>query len=201
MFNRALVVVALCLSFVSHAQDQWMPAPMPPPSPLAPVNANAAPLATDPIKFGIQFHGDFQGLVSGAGTTSLGIGASVGIGLNRVAVLLTPGITIAGSLSAVSLGLSVRIYLKNRQQGALVGFLRPSAQLGFIGSSSGFGSSSVLYGGLGFGGGGEYLLTRNLGITAELGLVFSSLGPSFGSPTTGLAALTTVGSVGVMLHQ
>jgi len=196
MSNRALFFLATCLSLIARAQaDQW--APLPPP-PLAPAPTSAAPLPTDPIKLGIQFHGDFQGYVTGAGASSFGVNASVGLGLNRVAFLLTPSIALAGSVTAFALGLNVRIYFKNRQQGVLVGFLKPSALVGTV--SSGF-SSSAVYGGLGLGGGGEYLLTRNLGITAELGISFSSIGFSAGAAPSGFGALTTVGSVGVMLHQ
>lgn len=193
--TRALTLAVCCLTSLSaRAQaDGFMPAPMPPlPVPSGPPQ----PLPTDPIKLGIQFHGDL-GYVTGAGASSFGVGASVGLGLNRVAFLLSPSITLAGSVTAFALGLNVRIYFKTRQQGVLVGFLKPSALLGTVGS----GFSSVVYGGLGLGGGGEYLLTRNLGITAELGLTFSSVGFSSAGAPSGFGALTTVGSVGVMLHQ
>lgn len=198
---RSLFLCALCLSALAaqaQADGQWMPAPMPT---RAPLPGPSVPLPTDPIKLGIQFHGELLGSASGAGVTSLGLTASVGLGLNRVAFLLTPTVMLAGSLSAISLALSVRIYFKTREQGALVGFLRPSALVGTAGSFGGFGA---LYGGLGLGGGGEYLVTRNLGITAELGLTFNSFGASGGPQGGGsvsVATLTTVAAVGVMLHQ
>lgn len=192
---RSLFLCALCLAaLTAHAQadGQWVPTPAPLPGP-------AAPLPTDPIKLGIQFHGELLGSATGAGVTSLGLTASVGLGLNRLAILLTPTVMVAGSLSAVSLALSMRIYFKTRQQGAFVGFLRPSALVGTAGSFGGFGA---LYGGLGLGGGGEYLVTRNLGITAELGLTFNSFAASpQGGGSLSVTTLTTVAAVGVMLHQ
>ena len=198
--TRALTLAVCCLTSLSaRAQaDGFMPAPMPSPAPLPLPSGPPQPLPTDPIKLGIQFHGDFQGLVTtGAGASSFGVGASVGLGLNRVAFLLSPSITLAGSVTAFALGLNVRIYFKTRQQGVLVGFLKPSALVGTVGS----GFFSAVYGGLGLGGGGEYLLTRNLGITAELGITFSSVGFGSAGAPSGFGALTTVGSVGVMLHQ
>jgi hypothetical protein len=171
----------LCLlSSTALAQtDNWTPAPFPSSPPVA-----VGPLSSDPLTTGIQFHAEIQG-----GTNGFGPSASVGIGFNRVALLLTPTLLLGDAGNALSLAFSVRIYFKSRQQGALLGFLRPEAMVGTAGSN--FFGSGTIFGGLGVGGGGEYLLTRNLGFTAELGVRYLS----------NARALTTIASLGIMLHQ
>lgn len=179
---RSLLLCGLSLTSVTalaQTEAPWIPAPMPTPSTVT------TPAANEPIKFGAQFHGDLVG-----GTGGFGPSISLGIGFNRVALLFTPSITLnSGSSSAVntvSLAVAVRIYFKSRQEAALVGFIRPDVALGA--SLTG----SAAFGWVGVGGGVEYLLTRNLGFTAELGLrvVGSSLGLGLG----------TFGSLGIMLH-
>jgi hypothetical protein len=181
---RALLFSAVLTSLpaVAQAEPAWIPAPMPTPAPLP--GPPPGPLPTDPVRTGIQFHAEIQG-----GPNGFGPSASVGLGFNRVAILLTPGLALSSGTNSVSLGLAARIYFKQRQMGALVGFIRPEALVGSIGST--FLGSGQLFGGIGVGGGGEYLLTRNLGFTAELGLRYLSAGN----------ALTTVFSLGIMLHQ
>ena len=148
----------------------------------------------DALTTGVQFHGELSG-----GTAGFGGAASVGIGFNRVAILLTPTIAVTGTTSAVvspSLDVSVRIYLKQRVAGTLVGFLRPGAGV-FFATAPGGGSIGV-GGTIGFGAGGEYLLTKNLGFTVELALRYSG---TTAGPVTGLFGFNTIGSVGIMLHQ
>jgi hypothetical protein len=184
---RSLLLGVLTSTAV-FAQAEWSPyangQPLPAPLPNAPVAQNApAPVdPREPVKAGVQFHAAIEG-----GTTGFGPSASVGIGFNRVAILLTPALLISQASNLFSLGVGVRIYFKQRVQGALVGFIRPELIVGIAGSSSG---SSAFFGGGGLAGGGEYLLTRNLGFTAELGVRYLS----------NLQALATTGSLGIMLH-
>ena len=179
------LILSLCLSSLvasAQAEAPWMPLPMPAtPGPLPPQNGVVLP--TDPLKFGGQFHAEVQG-----GTNGFGTSVSMGLGFNRVAILFTPTVLISSFASSLSLGVGVRIYFKSRQQGALVGFIRPEAMVGSAGSQ--FFGSGVFFGGIGVGGGAEYLLTRNLGFTAELGLRYLSAGQAF----------STVGMLGLMLH-
>lgn len=176
---RAFILLVLS-STVALAQADFSPAPFPPTAPIGPV----APLPTDPIRTGIQFHAEIQG-----GTNGFGPSASVGIGFNRVAILFTPALLLGDAGNSLSLAIAVRIYFKSRQMGALVGFLRPEALVGTAGSQ--FLGSGSIFGGLGVGGGAEYLLTRDLGFTAELGIRYLS----------NARALTTVASLGIMLHS
>ena len=177
------LILFLCLNSVvafAQAEAPWMPAPMPTPGPVAPPTGVVLP--TDPLKFGVQFHAELQG-----GTNGFGTSVSVGLGFNRVAILFTPMVLISSAANTLSLGVGVRIYFKSREQGALVGFVRPEVM---VGSTGRFLGSGVLFGGIGVGGGAEYLLTRNLGFTAELGLRYLSAGQAF----------STVGMLGIMLH-
>ena len=192
--------VLLLVPTASFAQADPLPLPYPPPPPQAapqPLSRPVPPPAplTDPaapVHAGVQFHGEF-----GASTTGFSASVSGGVGFNRVAILLTPSLTLASSLTMISLGISVRIYFANRQQGALVGFLHPAV---LVGNAGNFGSSGLFYGGLGLGGGIEYLLTRNLGFTAEMGIAYASLNPQLGSSGF-FSAFSTSGSFGLMLHQ
>lgn len=187
---------SLCLFLLTptaaRAQAEWTPyATGPAPLP-APANAPLPPGdPREPVRAGIQFHAAVEGGAGFGPSASTGIGfgpsVSVGIGFNRVAILFTPGLLVSSAGSSVSLGLAVRIYFKQRVQGALVGFIRPELIVGLGGTSSG----SLLFGGGGLGAGGEYLLTRNLGFTAELGLRYLS----------NAQALATTASLGLMLHQ
>ena len=188
---RSLLLGVLCLtSTAALAQAEWSPyangQPLPAPLPGAQVapNAQAQVDPREPVKAGVQFHAAIEG-----GTTGFGPSASVGIGFNRVAILVTPALLISQMSNLFSLGVGVRIYFKQRVQGALVGFIRPELILGIAGSSS-FSGSSAFFGGGGLAGGGEYLLTRNLGFTAELGVRYLS----------NLQALATTASLGIMLH-
>ncbi|MFT3712404.1 MAG: hypothetical protein QM817_32555 [Archangium sp.] len=164
-----------------------------PPMTGAPV-AKAVVPAGDVVGTGMQFHGEISG-----GTAGFGGSASFGIGFNRVAILFTPAITLTGANTAVfttSIEVSVRIYLKQRAAGALVGYLHPGA--GLLVSTAG-GSGLGLGGTVGFGAGAEYLLTKNLGFNVELGLRLS--GTSAGiNTTTGLFGINTAGTVGIVLH-
>lgn len=193
-FGRLFVAAVAVFSLAAWAEAEAVLAPPlpPPPQPTAPVQPTVAVDPNEPLRFGVQFHGDLTG-----GAAGLGVAASVGLGFNRVALMLTPSFVIGG-FDFIALGFSVRIYLAPRRQGALVGFLRPEVQLGA--AVSGFGGGA-LFGSLGGGGGVEYLLTRNLGFTAELGLRYSSLDPA--RLAAGLAGgyFGAFGSFGIMLHQ
>lgn len=187
----SLFLGLLCLtSTAALAQAEWTPyatggnAPAPLPAP-PPSNLNATPQADprEPVRAGVQFHAAVEG-----GTTGFGPSASVGLGFNRVAILLTPSLLLSSMATSFSLGVGVRIYFKPRVQGALVGFIRPELIVGLAGTFSG---TALFFGGGGLAGGGEYLLTRNLGFTAELGLRYLS----------NAQALATTASIGIMLHQ
>lgn len=117
---RSLLLGVLC-STAALAQTEWSPyangQPLPAPLPGAPVARNAPAEADprEPVKAGIQFHAAIEG-----GTTGFGPSASVGIGFNRVAILFTPALLISQMTNLFSLGAGVRIYFKQRVQGALV---------------------------------------------------------------------------------
>jgi hypothetical protein len=169
-------------SAVAGAQEIVEPQPPPAPAP-ARVRAPVTMLVANPdaVRFGIQFHGEVTG-----GTSGFGGAVSLGIGFNRVAILFTPAISAVDNVAAVSLDLAVRIYLHARQAGVLVGYLRPGFGVGTAGMNALVQAN--------FGAGVEYVLTRNLGLTAELGLRVAG-----GANTR--AQLHTIGAVGVMLHQ
>lgn len=150
----------------------------------APQAAPPPPPSAGTVRTGVQFHAEVLGDLSG-----LGVSASVGVGFNRVAICLTPGLLVDSTGSLISLGLSGRIYFRPRQEGALVGFIRPEAMVGAAGR--GGMSFSSFFGGIGVGAGAEYLLTRNLGFTAELGIRYLSSG----------RGLSSTFSLGIMLHQ
>lgn len=198
------VSVVAALSLPAFAQtpppgnpNDWSAPPLttttPPPS--GPGPAAKPPADPNAVGMGIQFHGELSG-----GTAGFGGAVSFGLGFNRVAILFTPSIGLASvntfsSVFTTTLDLSVRIYLRQRTAGALVAYLRPGAGvlLNFAGSFVGLG------GNIGFGAGGEYLLTKNLGFTAELALRLSGIA---GSGTTSTpVGVATIGSVGIMLHQ
>jgi hypothetical protein len=192
---KCLPVFAVILSASASAQN-------PPPGGTNPNEWSAPPItaapatkvvpAGDVVGTGLQFHGEVSG-----GTAGFGGAASFGIGFNRVAILFTPTLTVAGTSTAVfttTLDVSVRIYLKQRAAGALVGYLRPGAGVLFTttGGSTGIGGT------IGFGAGAEYMLTRNLGFNVELGLRYA--GTTAGPAVTGLFGVNTVGTVGIVLH-
>jgi hypothetical protein len=192
---RLLALVTLTLATLAHAQDEWAQPPpvgsaVPPLSPPveAPINngrQRPASLAKvpDTLRFGVQFHGELTG-----GTAGFGGSTSIGFGLARFALLLTPSLTLAPNANVFSLDLSARIYFAARQAGVLAGYIRPGAGVAFLGST--------ILGNASLGGGGEYLLTRNLGFTAELSV---RVGAAPGALSG--VVLNTIGSVGIMLHQ
>ena len=172
-------VLLLCvLCSTAFAQENWTPAPLP-----ATTSGPVGPLPSDPLTTGVQFHAEIQG-----GPNGFGPSASVGVGFNRVAILLTPALQIGSGTNLVSLAIAARIYFRKRVEGALLGFIRPELMVGSTGTQ--FLGAGTIFGGIGVGGGGEYLLTRNLGFTAELGLRYLSSTQS----------LTTIFSLGIMLH-
>lgn len=197
--SRPLVLTVVLASSFALAQEEWA---MPPPggsSVPPPANPTGETRSTDPrgralpaglqrnpdlLRSGMQFHGEFFG-----GTSGLGASVSFGFGSSRVAVLLSPSIVVSTPLIHLGLDLSVRIYLHPRQQGVLSGFLRPGVGAGVTGATT-----LAAFGNVFVSAGGEYLLTRNLGFSAELGL---RLGGVVGSPL----ALDTIAAFGVMLHQ
>lgn len=200
--TKWLSVVAVLSAFSAFAQtpppgnpNDWSAPPLTNPAPApAPANGTRPPADPNAIAAGIQFHGELSG-----GTAGFGGAVSFGLGFNRVAILFTPSISLASvnttsSVFSTTLDLSVRIYLRQRTTGALVAYLRPGAGvlLSFAGNFVGLG------GNIGFGAGVEYLLTKNLGFTAELALRLSGIaGGGVGTPV----GVATIGSVGIMLHQ
>ncbi|MBL8916852.1 MAG: hypothetical protein JNM17_39480 [Archangium sp.] len=194
------VSVVAALSIPAFAQtpppgnpNDWSAPPLTPSPAPAPVQNNRPPADPNAVAAGIQFHGEISG-----GTAGFGGAVSFGLGFNRVAILFTPSIGLASvnsfsSVFTTTLDLSVRIYLRQRTAGALVAYLRPGA-----GVLINFASNLVGLGGnIGFGAGGEYLLTKNLGFTAELALRLSGVSGSTITPVS----VATIGSVGIMLHQ
>lgn len=195
---KYLPVFAVMLSAAAFAQN-------PPPGGTNPNEWSAPPMtgappvkavvpAGDAVTTGMQFHGEISG-----GTAGFGGAASFGIGFNRVAILFTPTITLTGANVAIfttSIEVSVRIYLKQRAAGALVGYLHPGAGLLF--STAGGGGIGI-GGTVGFGAGAEYLLTKNLGFNVELGLRLSGTTAGI-TTTTGLFGINTAGTVGIVLH-
>ena len=180
---RTLLLAVSFSSLAAFAQAEPPLLPAPYPTPAATNAAPAAPLPTDPIKFGAQFHGEIH-----AGTNGFGPTASFGLGFNRVAILFAPEFLVSSfggaTVNSISLALAVRIYFKERKQAAIVGFIKPEAALGAaLNGGSAFGVVGVA-------GGAEYLLTRNLGFTIELGVRLHSAG----------FTLSTAGSLGIMLH-
>lgn len=195
--RRALVVSVALLSTFSLAQEEWALPPtgggnsVPPAGPApAERTPGARPGVVAPraegLRPGLQFHGEVLG-----GTSGLGASVSFGIGLSRVAVLFSPSVLANGTASRFGLDLSVRVYFVPRQQGVLAGYLRPGAGGGFTSASGG---PLVAFGSVFLAGGVEYLLTRTLGFSAELGL---RVGGAAGTPL----ALDTVAAFGIVLKQ
>ncbi|MFO0595231.1 MAG: hypothetical protein U0228_08000 [Myxococcaceae bacterium] len=189
-----MLTLALAASLVvssSLAQTEWSPPPMTSSSQPTGKPAPAPVASGDDVRFGVQFHGDVSG-----GTGGFGGAVSVGLGWNRVALLLTPSLSYGAvntgnGVLTVSGDVSVRIYLHARAANLLVAYLRPSLGVGAVFTGS-FNAAALL--GVGFAAGGEYLLNPHLGFSAELGVRLSG--------TTGLpAAFATIGSLGIVLHQ
>lgn len=191
-----MLTLSLAASLVvssSLAQTEWSPPPLTTSAPTGKPAPAATPAPSgDDLRFGIQLHGDISG-----GTGGFGGATSIGLGWNRVALLLTPAVNYAttnGSFSGVlttTADFSVRIYLHARQANLLVAYLRPSLGVGAVFSSSFNAAAQV---GVGFAAGGEYLLNTHLGFAAEIGLRLAG--------TTGLPlGFFTIGSVGIVFHQ
>jgi hypothetical protein len=154
-------------------------------------------VASTPLKGGLQLTARLGGDSTG---TSLGVevgysSASFGLGLAPVFSYLTVGEgTTASSALALGLGVSLSVYFAERRAQRLVGFLRPEVVLGQT-LSTGLEPRLLFKAGVAVG--AEYLLTGNLGFSAELG---ASGGTALVGPATGVR-VSVGGTLGVVLHH
>lgn len=154
-------------------------------------------VASAPLKGGLQLTARLGGDSTG---TSLGVevgysSASFGLGLAPVFSYLAVGEgATARSALAVGLGVSLSVYFAERRAQRLVGFLRPEVVLG---QTLDTGSEPRLLFKAGAAVGAEYLITANLGFSAELG---ASGGTALVGAATGVR-VAVGGTLGVVLHH
>jgi hypothetical protein len=133
----------------------------------------------------------------GMGPLGANVTVDVGWSTSRVGFALSPlfsfrstSAQVATTTYALGLEASVNLYFWERRARALTGYFRPEVSLSAVGTNPSSGASFQA----GLSVGAEYLLDRNVGLTAELGLHALLLG------TLGVE-LAAGGSFGVVLHQ
>jgi len=154
-------------------------------------------VAGTPLQGGLQLTARLGG-DSSATSLSVEVGyssASFGLGLAPVFSYLAAGEgATASSALALGLGVSLSLYFAERRAQRFVGFLRPEVVLGQT-LISGLEPTLLFKAGVAVG--AEYLLTGNLGFSAELG---ASGGTAPGVAAPGVR-VSVGGALGVVLHH